>query len=93
MWCGMTVLARVRGFELELLVDNWVLPDIKYCLVIPKPIRMTWMAGPSDIEPLKLEVTEVFPSYYEYEVTDHGVTRYLVYLPKGAKPPREGARL
>lgn len=89
----MTCLARVRGYDLQLLVDDWVLPEMKSCLELPRPIKMTWSAGVQDIEPLRITTTRYYPSYYEYNVTPNGVTRYIVYLPEGVKPPEEGSEL
>ena len=66
--------------------------EMKSCYLVPKPPpRATMQAGVKDITPLHIEMTKFYPMYYEYEVTADGVTRYLVYLPEGVKPPREGS--
>lgn len=71
--------------------DNWVLNELKSCLEMPVFRPMTGFTDhPPEVTEPYFYTVRFYPAYYEYDVDDTGVTRYVVYLPEGAKPPREG---
>lgn len=88
----MTVIARFRGCDYQIIKDMFVMPELKPVFDLPEftPARGV---GPQDMTaPFYRKVT-YYLRYIEYEVTMAGVTQIHVYLPEGVEPPRPGLEL
>lgn len=86
----MTIIARVRGHDYQIIRDMWVLPEFMPKIVMPVAPRIHPSMMREASVHAEVRQVEFVHSHFEYDVDPTGVTRIYVYLPWGVKPPAAG---
>jgi hypothetical protein len=85
----MPMLSRVRGHDYQIIKD---LIEIQRPWFEMAEVRRTTVRDEPELTP-HIRTKMYYHAYWEYEVTEDGVTRIAVFLPEGVKPPEEGPGL